>query len=174
MNIEVRDARVEDAEGIAELLYKTWLATYPSEEAGITTDDIKELFKKWLNEAGLEKRRESIRNKPDNLKYLVAENNGKIIGTCKMFRKEDKNQLRMIYVLPEYQGQGIGRKMWEIVLPFANPEKDTYVEVAEYNNGAIAFYHRLGFRETGRKFKDERFKMKSGVYINEIEMILKK
>jgi ribosomal protein S18 acetylase RimI-like enzyme len=91
-----------------------------------------------------------------------------------MVRNNDNNQLRTIYVLPEYHRSGIGTMLWNAVKDFIDESKDTIVQVADYNQQAINFYEKLGFVDTGKRWKDERWKMRSGAYIPEMEMILKK
>ena len=39
-NVTVTKATLGDVQGIAEVQYVTWLATYPNKEAGITIEDI--------------------------------------------------------------------------------------------------------------------------------------
>ena len=61
-----------------------------------------------------------------------------------------------------------------MALDFFDRDKDITVEVATFNKGAIAFYERLGFIDTGRRFAKERFKMPvSGALIPEMEMAIK-
>jgi len=170
--VKIRVAKPEDASQINEVLYQTWLATYPNQEVKITKEDIEERFKDRQSEEKLEKRRNEITN--DTIAtLLVAVKNGKIVGLCRIERLPDKNRLRTIYVLPEYQSKGIGTMMWEEIQKYTDAKKDITVEVATYNKKAIAFYEKLGFQDTGKRFKDERFYMKSKNTIPEIEMILK-
>lgn len=76
--------------------------------------------------------------------------------------------------LPEYQGLGLGRVLWEEAKKIFDSQKDIIVHVASYNNKAINFYKKLGFVSTGKIFFDERFKMRNGAIIPELEMIIKK
>ncbi len=46
--IKILKVTPEDVREVTELLYMTWLATYPNEEHGITTDDIEDRFKDSL------------------------------------------------------------------------------------------------------------------------------
>ena len=46
------------------------------------------------------------------------------------------------------------------------------VHVASYNERAINFYKKLGFQSTGKIFLDERFKLRNGAIIPELEMII--
>ena len=171
--ISIVPATPEDARGVAEVFYKTWLATYPNEEAGITTDDIEDRYKGAFTEEGLAKRAERIAHPPENAAFLVAREGDKIIGVCNVMIHPEKNQLQAIYVLPEYQKRGVGQLLWEEAQSHFDAAKDTTVEVATFNEKAINFYKKLGFEETGKQFADERFRMKSGAVIPETELVLK-
>ena len=76
-------------------------------------------------------------------------------------------------MLPEYQGKGVGKLLWKEAQRHFNAEKDIIVEVATYNTRAIRFYEHLGFIDTGRRLKNEKLKMKSGVTVPEREMIIR-
>jgi ribosomal protein S18 acetylase RimI-like enzyme len=78
----------------------------------------------------------------------------------------------MIYVLPEYQGKGIGKLLWNELSKYLDINKETFVEVATYNENAIKFYEKLGFVDTNKRFTDERFRMRSGGIIPQMEMKL--
>lgn len=171
--IKIVEPTIEDAIGSIEVQYKAWLATYPNEKLGITTDDIEYRYKDAFVGERLEKRKKVISNPPSNEKVLLAKEGDKVVGMCYVVVKEDKNQLQAIYVLPEYHGKGIGTKLWEEARKFFDPAKDIYVEVVDYNEKAINFYKKLGFVDTGRRFQDERFRMKSGAIFTEMEMVKK-
>ena len=173
-DIKITDATPQDVEGIEVVLSETWVATYPNEEIGITRDDILDKRKDSLNSEKLQKKREYLENPPENLKFVVAKDGKRIIGLCSVFVKDDYNKLSTIYILPEYQGKGIGKKLYETVFPFFDTKKDIIVQVATYNKNAIAFYKSLGFVDTGKRFSDEKFRMKSGALIPEMELIIKR
>jgi ribosomal protein S18 acetylase RimI-like enzyme len=128
-----------------------------------------------LSAEGIEKSRKRIEDglALENLRFLVARVDEKIAGVCLATLQEDKNQLKAIYVLPEFQGRGIGNKLWNEVLRFIDPTKKTTVEVVIHNKNAIEFYKRLGFEDTGRRWTDEKFKMKSGATFPEMELMIK-
>lgn len=170
--IEIVPVSPDDAEGVNEVMYKTWLATYPNEEAGITTEDIEERFRDRLLPERIQVSRDRLTDIPQNEKRLVAKIAGKVVGVLRVIREVDKNTLQTLYVLPEYHGKGIGTDLWKAGKAFLDSEKDTYLEVAEYNEHAITFYRQLGFEDTGKRFADERFRMKSGSIVPEIEMRL--
>ena len=173
MPILITNPNPEDAQGITTVLYKTWLATYPNSALGITTEDIEDSYKDSFSEAQIKKSQENLKNIPVNQKTVVAKDGNTVVGVATMVKSEYNNQLRTIYVLPNYQGKGIGVMLWQAIKDFADPTKETVVHVADYTEQAIEFYKKLGFIDTGKKVKDERWKMKSGAYIPEMEMVLR-
>jgi len=168
--IEIDDATPADARNIQNVFYKAWLRTYPNEEAGVTVDDIEDRFKDSFSEERIQRLQNRIHWSPPNERFLVARVAGKAVAACRVIRNEDKNDLQAIYILPEYQGQGIGRQLWNEGKTFFDDTKDTFVEVAAYNQNAIDFYTKLGFEDTGKRFVDEKFRLKSGATIPQMEM----
>ncbi len=173
--ISILQAKAADTLGITQLLYKTWLATYPNERAGVTEDDIHDRFEKRLSTVELEARSQSIEHMPDGWHVFVAKNpSGDIVGMCRIHVEDTINKLQALYVDPMFQRQGIGSRLWNEALTYFNPDNDIELDVAVYNARAIGFYTTLGFVDTGERFLDERFKMKSGAMIPEMKMVLKR
>ncbi len=174
-NSEIKIVRAvpKDVRMIQEVRYKAWLVTYPNEELGITVDDVEDRFKNVFSVEGIKEREDRLKNQSSDQQTFVAKQGGKIVGFCAVARHADKNQLQAIYILPEFHGKGIGKKLWNRALEFFDLKKDITVEVATYNAQAIAFYERLGFKDTGRRFSDEGTRMKSGAIIPEMEMVIK-
>lgn len=168
--VEITTATPNDAEGINEVMYEAWLATYPNEAVGITVDDIEDHYKDRLTEERTQKSRERLSNIPENERRIVAKINGRVVGVSRVIREEDRNKLQTLYVHPEFQGKGVGTSIWKEAQSFLDAEKDTFLEVAEYNERAINFYKGLGFEDTGKRTAEERFRMKSGAIIPEMEM----
>lgn len=172
--ITIQKPTKKDIKAIQQVFYKTWLATYPNEEVGITPEDIEERFKNRFSEEAVQKRTAEILDISEDKIFLVAKDGDTVIGACKAEKCESANDLTAIYVLPSHQGQGIGTMFWEKVKDFFGNKKDIIVHVATYNVQAINFYQKLGFIDTGKRFTKEKHKMPiSGVFIPEMEMIIK-
>lgn len=165
-NITIQKAVPEDSQGIGEVFYETWLATYPNAEVGITTDDVEDI---WKNRSIADGSR--FKSFPDNELFLTAKCDGLVVGVCSLVKHEDKNELKAIYVLPEYQGKGIGKMFWNEALKYFDKNKKITVDVADYNTPAINFYKKLGFIDSGNRFP-MKIKFKSGAVITEMEMII--
>lgn len=172
--IEIKLAIPTDVVGMQEVFYKTWLATYPNEKLGITAEDIEHRYKDAFTEEALKKRAEQIANPPQGHTLLLAKEGEKVVGLCRIVVSEDNNRLQAIYVLPEYQGKGIGKMLWNEACKVFDENKDVVVDVATYNTNAIDFYKKLGFQETGKQWEDEKFRLISGAMIPEMEMIIKR
>jgi len=172
MNIHIRNAQPDDVPSLVDVFYTTWLATYPNAEFGITEDDIHDHYKDSYDPERIEKRKKKITELPENERYIVAEADGKVVGLCRAVIHEDKNQLQAIYVLPEFQGKGIGQMLWNEIKKSFKSKKPSVVEVATYNARAIAFYTKLGFTKTGNIFTEDRHRMKSGNTIPETVLVM--
>lgn len=172
MSPKIRNVKPEDVRSLVNVFYTTWLATYPNKEFGITEDDIHHNFKDSYTSENIERRAKHIKELPTNERYVAAVIDDSIVGLSRAILHKDKNQLQALYVLPAFQGRGIGKMLWDTVRKDFNIKKPTIVHVATYNTPAISFYKKLGFSETGKVFSEERFRMKSGNIILETELVL--
>lgn len=168
----VKPSTREDVIGIKNVHYKTWLATYPNTEIGVTISDIEEKFKNRLSEEAIQGQLDFI-NDTDNKIYLIAKDGNDIVGVCGASIHDGVNELNGIYALPEYQGRGIGKKFWIELQKFFDPAIDTILYVASYNEQAINFYKKLGFLIADEPVVKKIVMPISGVAIPVIKMIKK-
>ncbi len=86
--------------------------------------------------------------------FLVLTEAGRIIGTGALRRMEDQvGEIKRLWLLPEYQGQGLGYRMMLQLLEVARQKgyKKVRLETSpKYQVRAFAFYQRLGFYEIPR------------------------
>lgn len=166
--MEITNATSADSEEINKLYFDTWVSTYHNSEYQVTKEDIEDWLKGVLSPETIENHKKWLDNLPDDLKVWVAKEDGKVIGFCyvKKGNEAEHNKLRAIYVLPSYQGNGVGSALWEKAQEFLNQKIETDVEVIAYNISTIEFYKKLGFIDTGKRVLDNQgFKLKSGVIL---------
>ncbi len=173
MDIIIRDAQPDDVRAIREVYYKTWVATYPNEAFGILLSDIEDRYKNSFTDDSIRRGAYAITHIQSDERVLVALADGVVVGTSKLKRGLERNEMHTIYILPDYQGQGIGKALFAESLAWFDKDKDTQIDTAVYNYPAIKFYEGLGFVATGETFTEEEFKMPSGGIIREQRMIRK-
>ena len=117
--------------------------------------------------------KKTIIERPKDRAVWVVKDQAKVVGMCFVRKRDGVNSLGATYVLPEYQGRGIGWMMWKEAQKHFDPNKNIIVQVAIYNENAIDFYKKLGFEDTGKRWEDDKFKMKSGAALPELEMVIK-
>ena len=140
--MNIRKARLKDAEGIAKVHVDSWRTTYK----GIIPDD-------YLNSLSYEQRTELWKNNIGNKGnyVLVAENTEEqVIGFTDAWKRDNNDEensidLTSIYLLENYQGMGVGKQLLKTLFEHFNQEgyDKVYVEVLEENNTRF-FYEYYG------------------------------
>lgn len=64
----------------------------------------------------------------------------------------DEKKIEMLFLYPDYMGQGLGRQLMEFAL---TAHGATFVDVNEQNPNAVAFYQKFGFTTFERTEKDD-------------------
>ncbi len=158
--MRVREARLEDAEAINQAVKNSWIDTY----SGIQDQEEIEEIKERDEILPLKDLKNSIGN--DDVTLLVAEKTEEIIGELIMKRSGDEEHidyrtevfLKSLYVIPDEQGKGVGRKLVEKSLEKVDGKK-VRARVLKKNTEAQNFYSEIGFQkvsetEIGGKEKD--------------------
>lgn len=142
--IKVRKAKDEDAQIVEEIRKQTWISTYPNKSFDILREDIELIFEdesyhknKFLYELASGAR-----------KYLLAEIGSEIVGFITIEEKSKHNEIYALYVLEEYQGQGVGKTLLREAMKLFKDSKPILLRVTEYNDQAINFYRSKGFKIT--------------------------
>ena len=136
-DFEVRTIQKEDNAALAKIVRNT-LAEFGANHPGTvyfdpTTDSLFELFKK-----------------PGSI-YYVALINKKIVGGGGVFPSDGLPaktcELVKMYLLPEARGQGIGRKLIELCITFAEKSgyAQIYIESMPELKKALSVYEQFGF-----------------------------
>lgn len=138
--MRIREAVLEDADGIARVHVDSWRTTYK----GIVSDS-------YLQQLSYEQRAENWRRGIGKSALYVAEDEtGKIVG----FGTGDKErtgkynadgELYAIYLLEEVQGQGIGKKLTQVIAQSLKEQGlDSMLVWVLERNPSKAFYESLG------------------------------
>lgn len=86
-----------------------------------------------------------------NSLFLVAEENGILIGGCGLTHILEEGDIHNVMVAPGFQGRGIATKLMEQLLEAGNRRgiSEYTLEVRVSNAAAIRVYEKLGFRSEG-------------------------
>ena len=172
--IKIADSIPRDVFEIRNVQKLTWLNTYPNKDLSITKEDIELNFIKDNTEEGkreIEEWKKRYLDPSEN--RWVAKDGDKIVGFCVVGIENNNGRIHAIYILPNYQGQGGGKRLMEVGLKWLGNDKDIYVNVVSYNDKAIRFYEKFGFVKTGKKVTDKVAVLPSGKVLPEIEMVRK-
>lgn len=134
--MNIRRFKEADVEAVSALVIKT-----------ITISNTKDYPADLMEELVKSQQPENILERAGWTHFYVVENNEKIIGCGSIgpfWGKEDESGLFTIFVLPEYQGKGVGRLIMETL------EKDEYflrakrIEIPSSITGC-QFYRKFGY-----------------------------
>ncbi len=167
-NTKVEKVNSSDIWGIFAVQKITWLATYVNEENNITREDI--LKKDFSSQERYERWHKTlVENKVNNNIWIIKENK-KVIAFCTAEKKIENNKIGAIYVLPDYQGQGLGTALILKAMEWLGNKKEIFLDVVVYNLKAKHFYCKFGFQEIGETPHQELSKLPSGKTLPEIRM----
>jgi ribosomal protein S18 acetylase RimI-like enzyme len=142
--IRIREAQIEDSAAIAKVHIDSWRTTYK----GIVSDD----YLSAMSYQERERKWQELFQAKDNFQfaYVAEVGNNRIVGFASggINRNEAtdyQGELYAIYILHEYQGKGIGRRLTEAIAKrlLLEGRKSMSVWVLE-SNPACRFYESLG------------------------------
>ena len=145
MAITFSTATPSDADAIAGLLATSWTATYGSY---LTPDDLSAVAQEWHHPDRLRRQMSDPR-----FEFLVARTDtGVLVGVATVARSDDGTTIAVLrlYVLPDYQGRGIGSQLLDRSLAAFPNARRIELQVAEGNPAGISFWTDRGFRACGR------------------------
>ena len=149
----------EEIKGKAYVHWKSWHEAY----VGIVSQE-------YLDKLTLEKCEKMAFSWPDNT--IVAKENGNVIGfVCYGDRGEeapDAGEIFALYVLADYYGKGVGRKLMDVGLEQIKHFSQVRLWVLKENRRAIRFYEKCGFQPDGTEMTSPN------ISATEIRMTLKR
>jgi ribosomal protein S18 acetylase RimI-like enzyme len=142
MEIVIRLWQKTDLESIRRITWQSWISTYSS---FIPENDLRSYFDIHYTEASLL----SMFDDPLT-QVFVAEIDDQIAGYARLFFNRDEGRLYVpsLYFLPEFQGQGMGRRLLEVAEGYAAEKgvDELWIGVMVENKQALVFYRRVGFQ----------------------------
>ncbi len=136
-----REWSLDDTSDIQNVLYNTWLASYAD---FIPITDIQWYFNNYYSEPNFAQLFED-----KDTTSFVAEVKGHIVGYARMKVNHEQKRcyLESLYVLPEFQGRGIGMELLKIVEQnsLKNSFQQIWLGVMEQNVPSLEWYKKLGF-----------------------------
>lgn len=148
--IRYRTIKKRDVAEVQRVARIAWTHTY-RETVPLTL--INRFLSQRYSDSSFEKVCESIAN--DRSQFNLAVDGQKIVGYANVRRGQRGWELYRIYLLPEYIGKGIGRRLLKLGEQFSKGKKARkyYVYVYARNKRALDFYSRNGFVRVREKDK---------------------
>lgn len=141
--VEIREARIDDAEKKGYVHYKTWQETY----TGLIDQE-------YMDKLTVEKCVDFARRYLYNTLLAVEDN--EIVGfacygKCRDEEKEDYGEIMALYILKSHQRKGIGKMLMGECQKKLPGCKKFCVWVLKSNINAIKFYEKQGFVFSGKE-----------------------
>jgi ribosomal protein S18 acetylase RimI-like enzyme len=141
----VEIAGLADLRAMAELRYENIRQRFPKKD--LSNDDPEKLVEEFTL---------TVEKNSEDEYYLVAKDNGKVVGMCGMFWHPDekKFQFTSFYTLSELKDRKIGGRVFRSARDRAQQNSHhpvgMYLVTREHNPDAQERYKHWGFKETGR------------------------
>lgn len=168
MNIEFRRAAPEDWEIIQSMAYAIWPVTYGHVLPSGQLEYMLELIY----------REESIKQQMDRQhQFIIGHQSGEPLGFAsfeEQYKTTTNLMVHKLYILPSYQGKGIGKEFLNYITMLASQSAhDTVMlKVFNKNQNAIRFYQHQGFHSIGEEVTElgRGYMVLDVVMIKEIQM----
>jgi ribosomal protein S18 acetylase RimI-like enzyme len=142
METVIRTWQKSDLGAIRRITWQSWISTYSS---FIPESDLTAYFDIHYTEASLL----AMFDDPFT-QVFIAEVDNHIAGYARLFFNRDENRLYVssLYLLPEFEGKGIGMKLLEWGEGYAAEKGlgELWIGVMVKNRQALLFYRKVGFQ----------------------------
>lgn len=169
--VEILRGTTDDAEGVQALVGEASKGMYRL--CGWTEKEIDNHFNPEMIKGGADRLKEAITTFTEaNILLVAKDGENKIVGCC-FANKEDKiNRIEAVYVMDDFQGTGLAKKIYDEAYQLLNSNNDTFLDVFSLNSKAINFYKKLGFSQTNTKHFDKKYVGSTGKPLEITEMVL--
>ena len=136
--VKIRAWQPSDVPQIVQLVAAILEKEFPQDQAAYPPQDLTRLEEAY---------------RPPESTFLVAEEAGRIVGTCGVKAEDGKTAiLRRLFVGPFHRGQGVGLDLLKEALAFCRRRgfQEAIIRTSTSMKGAIRLCKSLGFEEDGR------------------------
>ena len=138
---------------------------FPRTYAEILSPEQTEYMMDWMYS-----RKSLLKQFADGHAYYIARLGGRGIGYVSVERQGERLfHLQKIYVLPDFQGRGVGRRLFEAAIVHVKGlcnQPCTLELNVNRNNKALDFYRKMGMK----KVREGDFDIGSGFFMNDFIM----
>lgn len=142
MEVIIRQWRMDDLPSVQRITWDTWLAAYSE---FIPENDLQTYFDSHYTMEALSELFHSVL-----VNGFVSEIDGSVVGYARTQLNNEENRfyISSLYVLPQYQGKGIGMKLLRAAEECANAHHlgTVWLGVMVQNVGALTWYKKIGFQ----------------------------
>ncbi len=140
--LTIERAKVEEVDLIKDVLSKTWVATYADH---LSHSTIEQVTTHWHDPRLLRSQIE----KPGDY-FAVAKDDGTVIGLITLIAlNRDELYLSRLYVLPAYQGKGVGTRLLNTAIASYPDASVVRLEVDQQNAKGHSYWRSQKFIDTG-------------------------
>ncbi|MGF9965827.1 N-acetyltransferase family protein [Bacillus rhizoplanae] len=137
MNFVIREMKEEDIPSVQHVAKNSWNDTYTD----IIPISVQERFLQHAYSYDM------MKHRLQHSHLFVGEVDGEIVGFANFspIKYQNETELGAIYLLPEYQGNGIGTALLRKGITILEGVKKIYINVESENKKGKAFYNTKGF-----------------------------
>ena len=132
---------------IQEIAKQTWPATYSSI---LSSEQIQYMFSMMYDLSALKDQAEVQKHQ-----FIVAEEDGNFLGFSSYeldYQNTATAKIHKIYILPQTQGKGIGKKIIHFIAEDAKKNNQLFLSLnVNRLNEAFKFYEKMGFEKMGEE-----------------------
>lgn len=138
MSFQIRNMKVEDIKDVQRVAKMSWNDTYE----GIIPAHIQE---KFLYSAYSD---EMMKRRLDVSFLYVAEAEAQIVGFANFSKVKEEGEMELgaIYLLPEFQGKGVGTALLYEGIANAQTASKVFINVEKENEKGVTFYQAKSFK----------------------------
>jgi ribosomal protein S18 acetylase RimI-like enzyme len=146
-SVRIRPARKSDLNRYTSFLQRMYQQTFTDDKIGLTKDCFS---KKVFSSAGRQEYIRSNLKKSREQRTWLAFLGPTLVGSVTIVVDGKICKIRGFYVAMEFQGRGLGKKLFNRALAFADG-KPLCLRTYLHNKSAIAIYKKWGFRVDKRE-----------------------